>query len=884
MSIEKIPILPGGQLADLVETALGKTQHQEVVNLRQTRIGEWDCVEGYKNVLIGFTNVKAAIEITEDQSGDRFYLIQDDTDLCRVDYNITNSPDFGYENETPSILTLPSGVTIASDAVLRFFYFRGVVRITGASEPLWYGYIKRTLFPNSWSIPAGCLKDFNTASHGLVNINSTIVQETVSPLLEGAGTVQITANATDGYGYELHTVVVGTRYKFFIKGYKVSGQTSTTFRVRMGTTQGGSEYISMTHTIADEWHVFEHEITATGTSLYISLSPVTNGDYAHFDYYLLRRNHQIDIDGWYLYKAALTKPTKDEVLDIELRPHGALINSVGYLHALGAIGLGYDGSQYSLIWEGIDFTIPSGFNLLINNINRICSGGYATVEADIEIDRVLNDLYRITSILLASYYKVGTGAVVDPEPGEYRVQEELDFTEEYEKGWVFAKANCHLVGTNRLNLWQVTDVNQRWWDGLFQVGRRIKLANSFGSYDTIITVYNEDYSNDQNHYIEVLEPDITDIGAADTDIEELGIWIEKVWDYTGSGYKMRTAFELEMVGEGTYPEVTDTPDGTINNTPDYSHHVIIEERAYVASKEEEEEDAIRFSPIMQFDNFPISNLIQTQVGDIDQTRAIEKRGGRLVMLKRNSISQGNFVGGSYYEDIGLHDSGLYSLYGYYLIDDILYYLDREEVYAFYGQRPVALMVSEYQRKIYRERVNENSLIFYDKIHNEIWFVLKGGPPGGSILILIYHPERKEWYTRDTDGVPVCSFMDYDKNMIVAFYDKLVTWNHSEIEYDEDVTWSFKTKLFSDGKHEFLKKVNSVHFLGSCNYDIDVISSDPDSATSRTKTFTPGITAIVDRRVKPLFVFKSLDIELTSETEPDMVAKIRRLEIEVETWK
>jgi len=146
-SFINIPIAPGGMLGDIVEDELGSHQHQRIENLRQVKKGEWELPPGYRNTLTGLTNAKSGIEVDEDESGDRFRLIQDGVNILRIDYDISNSPLFGYENESTVTLGLPSGVTIASTVKLRFFHFRGVIRISGASEPLHYSYIDRTVFP-----------------------------------------------------------------------------------------------------------------------------------------------------------------------------------------------------------------------------------------------------------------------------------------------------------------------------------------------------------------------------------------------------------------------------------------------------------------------------------------------------------------------------------------------------------------------------------------------------------------------------------------------------------------------------------------------------------------------------------------------------------------
>lgn len=147
--MKRIPveIRPGGMISDVVENELGITQHKSVTNLRQLKEGEWETVKGYVNHLTGGTAFKNFIEVTFDQTDERFLLIQEGTTLIRIDY------DSGYDYADAETLTLPTGISILSTQKLRFFEFRGVVRITGAvltadtttQVPLWYGYIDRTI-------------------------------------------------------------------------------------------------------------------------------------------------------------------------------------------------------------------------------------------------------------------------------------------------------------------------------------------------------------------------------------------------------------------------------------------------------------------------------------------------------------------------------------------------------------------------------------------------------------------------------------------------------------------------------------------------------------------------------------------------------------------
>lgn len=151
--MQRVTLLPGGELSDVTASGLGVSRHQLVKNLKQIREGEWEVVKGHVVVYepSGTPSIKAGCEVDDDQSGDRFILYQDGTSLKRVDY----SPSTGYTGASPSTLTLPSGISIGSSTVCKFFVNLGVVRITGPTDgtkgvPLWYGYINRTLFPDAW--------------------------------------------------------------------------------------------------------------------------------------------------------------------------------------------------------------------------------------------------------------------------------------------------------------------------------------------------------------------------------------------------------------------------------------------------------------------------------------------------------------------------------------------------------------------------------------------------------------------------------------------------------------------------------------------------------------------------------------------------------------
>jgi hypothetical protein len=856
---------------------MGTDQHIEVANFKEIKENEWEIVKGLINSTTGLTNIKAAKEVTDDLSGDRFIILQDGTGLKKIDYDATNSPLTGYENETPDPLSLPSGVTIGADDTCRFFVNNGIVRITGGSEPMWYGYIDETFFPNSWSTLD--LDDFNSGVDGWAGSGANVSQETVSPLLEGAGTLEIESAVATGYAYKAFSVTSGKKYSFFIKGIKASGQNSTTTRVLIGTTQGGNEIASIIKDTVDEWIVFEQEFTATSSTIYISITAHAMSDIVHFDYSLLRENHEIIIEDWYLYKAQLPKPTNTEIAGVDVRAHGTSINAGGFLNCIGAVGLGYDKSQYGMLREDQVFTDGGGFNVFTDYVNAICSGSYGVVEFDPKIDGSLTD-YRITSILLAMFYQLGEAGIIDKAVGEYKVYEEIDFTEEYEDGWIFAKANFHNLSANhkRLNLWQVGDDDQRWWDGLFQVGRRIRIANATGTLDTVITNYNEATSNDQNHYIEVLD-DCDALGAYDTDLSQCGVWIERVWDYSGGNYQMRVAAEIEGTNLGTFPAFADIPSGTEENIPDYTHHLVIENTAFILSNEDEEQDIIRFSPSSQYDNFPEGNVIQTPVGDIDRNLALVERDGRFVTLKRKSVAQGQFTSNSYYHDKDGVAHGLYATYGYIIIDDVLYFMDIDDIYMFNGVQVQPFMQNSLMRSLYVANVHTESFFAYKPLDKELWLVLNG-------IIIVYDFERRNFYLRETAITPVRGFTDYDQRLFLYSSTKFTLYDHSQTTFDESMQASFKTRIVDLKSPQHLKHLKKIYIrmISNTNYAID-FTDEKESAPYESDAQTPPTSKFTLNTLKPKYLFREGYLEFQTAGIPsNLTGTIKTIDLVVQRWK
>ena len=136
-------------------------------------------------LITGLSGVKSGIEITDDLSGDRFILYHSGTALNRIDFD--DGDGNGYENETPAGVNLPSGVTISADDNLRYFFYNGVVRITGATHVMRYEYVDRSLMPECTTLvfysPSGSAMNasdatLDTNGHGPDSKSGTEITQT----------------------------------------------------------------------------------------------------------------------------------------------------------------------------------------------------------------------------------------------------------------------------------------------------------------------------------------------------------------------------------------------------------------------------------------------------------------------------------------------------------------------------------------------------------------------------------------------------------------------------------------------------------------------------------------------------------------------------------
>ncbi|MBC8459763.1 MAG: hypothetical protein H8D67_17365 [Deltaproteobacteria bacterium] len=878
----KIPVRPGGMLSDVVKTELGGHQHQEVKNLRQNKSGLWECVPGYIDYFEdgSYNNIKAAVEIFDEYSGDRFILFQHGTGLYRLDYD--DGDGNGYENETPTALSLPSGVTIGGSAVLRFFYFRGVVRITGASVPLWYGYVDRTLFENG---EERIDQDtFEASTESWTGSDATVAQSVVQAFMN-TNSLIITQTNTDGKGKKTFTIVSGEHYRFTLFLYKDTVGGAGSVVVNLGSSDGASDYYTVTVSTKDEWVKVQYEFDATGTSLFVEVNAGSgqNADVCYIDMVeLVREEVSIVIANWILTKCELTNLIDSSAIDV-VTQEDIFATASGHYKLYLQSFIVFDDGQYSLMKK------PTLAGSAV--LGPFKGGNFQHVRLQIKIPgSSLETAFpnkRITAIgICAAIYTVGSGKAIDEDSEPFYKQEIIPINEVVLGDKIqFARNNYYYDGTNNFrlqtNFGASYNSDQVHYDGCFAPGAVVEFRNSFANVTTTVI----GVSNSSTNLTIYFEDDISSLksgGGAGT-LPETTVIIYRKWRYDSSnGYSIFIGIDVENLGANEFYNFVDIPSGTEDINPDYSHHVVIEDRAYVNSGEDEEEDTVRYSSLEMFDCFPNGNLIQTEVGDVDQIKAIVKRGSRLVMLKRNSFSQGNFVGGSYYEDIGIKQQGLFGDLLYIVIDDVLYFGDEQDVFAWNGVQAVPLLNTLKMKEFYKSYVDTNSLILYNKLNNELWFVLKGG---ASDQVMVFDIDRGDWYLRDTDETLLGGFINYVNQMICFSAGKFVQFDHALSTFDESVNWSFTTKVFGFRSPRDYKKLKEIQVVAKSGVNITVVGSDETQALGYSDEIMPSATAMVDKYLVPSYLFRQLELVFAGKAaSATMSLELRELFLLVSRWK
>lgn len=822
--------------------------------------------------------IKAGVEVADQASGDRFILYQDGTSLKRLDYD--SGDGNGYENETPSTLTLPSGVTIGSMAVLKFFVHRGVIRITGASEPLWYGYIGEGLFPAA--IELADTDDFESGTESWTGDGATVAQSAAQAQW-GSNSLLVTQTALDGVGKKQYTLVSGKSYTFRAWARFKGG--SGDMKIDCGSTDEGAEYGSQTISGGSGWQRVEIAFTAAGTALYVQFNPSVgySSDEAYIDFVKLEKTDPVAAAGWVLAKAAVQNNAGEAVYNM-------------VIHILNGTTTREISLEYFWIYEGNAYSLPQPLEKVIS--------GARTINQDTErfcclvaipADTFDND--RIIGMGIISKWAAITGSST---VYTRHVAEMVYFKEDFEDV-VFWHDNLYYANGAPSNegLYVRETGTDIWYlqHGYMMPGNRIKLENENGTVEGEIMIIDEnddsDPDNPGDHFLWFkLDQEITDLvddPMVSGSLPTTKITIQRrvfdgysyTVDSTGISVTGKYLFwvTINAIGSTDYHDLTGIPSGIqaadqADLAPNYSHHCVVNNRAFIRSLVSGEEHLIRYSPEYQHDIFPPTYAIPIKSGITDAVRAVVNRDERVVILNRNYISQIQWGSGlsDYYQDIALDSHGLYSECGYLVIDDTLYFMEADDLYAFSGGKPVPLMTTDQQRRFYKQHVSSSSFIGYNKLDREIWLFLSGA-------IMVYQLDYGTWYERETDISPVCAFRDYENKMFAAAPGKFVTWNHSESTFDEYVGYWVQSRILNAGRPGDWKQAKLVELYAKGDSNILLRVSDPvlvaAGGAKSSQALTPNEDEVGYLTFRPNYLCKNAEVEIESEAPANDLAHVIR---------
>jgi hypothetical protein len=891
----RIPIRPGGMLADKNPNDLGIDQHENVTNFKEVKEGEWDIVKGLINSVSGFTTLKAAAEVTDDLSGDRFIIVQDNTNIKRIDYDGTNSPVTGYENETPTTLNLPSGVTIGAGATCRFFVHNGVVRITGGSEPIWYGYIKKKLLYTGYVEVDKFLFEVAAEVANFTGSNATVAQSAAWSQKQSTYSMLITSTGSGAYAYRQITAKTKGKYRLFCQASKFDGAPNTDdWYIKVGTSPGAGDILETQHqasnSVSMQYCIFEFDVPNDWdnetTTIYISIFPETgtgSGDTLYIDNWLLQESYpQLNIQNWIMEKAALDKFNLTDVAVLNHWPTDEADSTNRNVYC--KVAAVYDGGQYSLM--NIPVVLSSGAN---DPVHKLFDGDdQLGVKINLRLQgaTILDDYlnYRLTGILVIA------GTVLQPLQESdasmvWKVIEALDFqTHPPDIEFTHDKVQYDTANPNRLELRDDAagaSYHSHWEDGYFQVGAYVHISRGGIQWISKITAVNITGAGNSD-YIELedaIHPYLFSVIDPDANFDEDDMWfkISRLYKYSAAD-GIDTNIGAEVEGGTSFWSYTSIPAGTIENTPDYTHHRIIDNIAFALSNEEDAQDIIRYSPVYQPDNLPILNIITTPVGDIDRNLALVERDGRFVTLKRKSVSQGQFTSSTYFHDKEGVSHGLYATEGYIVIDDVLYFMDIDDVYIFNGVEVLPLMQKSLMRSFYVDNVHTGSFFAYKPLDKELWMVLDG-------IIIVYDFERNKFYLRETVITPVKGFTDYNQRLFLFSTKKFALYDHNEATFDESIRAYFKTRLVDLTTPENYKFCHKIQMRIKSNADFALRITDEREGKYSEGTATPDDNYLGLITFKPRYLFKEAYIEYTTSGLSDILyGTIKSCDLVVDRWK
>lgn len=886
--------LPGGMQTDIEETDLAYS-HQEVRNFRLIKKNVWKNVTPYKEILIGYSDVRAAIEVTDDISDNRFILFQDGTNLKRID-----ASGGSYTGQTATTLSLPAGVTIGASDTLEFNYFNGVTRISGGSAPLWYGYVQRTILKDAWE---EIEKDDYTTSYSLTAFKTSedaTAVKTVSSnaVLEGV-LLKVTQTSPQGSVKESFDLEAGATYRVGLCVNRRSAGGGDAL-LRIGSTEDGSDLGSQSKSDLDQWLFFDIEFTAADTTWIEFLPSDSAGSNATawIDYFWLERRADIEIDEWVLDEAEPEKLdiyTPASSFDWRLRSEAPESRHFFY----GRSFCKYDGLQYSL---PISMKKDSADEDFLYQ-TELLKGAMAKLEATLEGTDLRSNFpnKRLTNIGFSGAYEPDDLGE-DYDQNTWYLIEDRDLTEE--KDWpAYAPANWYYNDSYKNRIYfnkdsiHASDDYSVWGDYLIRPGMRL-ILNSYNCNDLEVVVTDVGYTGGPIFYFYYFEinVDLEDAGLLNPEGSGSHYITGQGNDYEfGTDNAVSVKVEPKIVYSSTngytfyfvgnpselvtelYSYI-DMPGNASDVFMNYVQIAIANNRSMAIKKDPdfEEEDNVRYSPLGQYDVLPIANSIPNQTGDTDSNRALVSRDDRVVIMKRKTVSQISYSGTSYNQDIGIGGQGLYASYGYYVDQDILWFMDNDDVYLFTGMRPQKFLQNARIRSYYTENITTNGFILYDHNNQELLMYL------GSNKFLVFQKEYKSFYIRELDFTPINGFLDADNDLIVFGATKFVNMNNNDSSGDEQVQGYIKTKVYNAGRSDRWSKLSDLTLIASGNGSLELTFSNNQGTGSRSDTVE--LTTTRSERIARInYLAQEAYVEIQTDSRNDLDVEINPSLVSMEVF-
>ena len=673
----------------------------------------------------------------------------------------------------------------------------------------------------SWTVPAGVKVRLRLSARRaddvsglngdlLIKVGSTAggseygtIRRGEIALADGAQTntdILIKDWADINYGdiFDTSKIVIGGAYRTVVDAVGFPGITLT---LDASTTVGDGDHVY------PDWRYLELEdFVTTGTTLHVEIIPGEgeSNAIALVDHLQVWVQSPVTLKDWYLEKAHL------DVINLtgtgSASPWGAeLTDPVIRFPRISTV---FDRAQYSLPYGGAE-----GSGLLTN----MKDAGYAVTNG-IGVKLRLGGANLKVAANFPNKRKTGFIYAEGTEPVDStKIEEELtfyskiymDFMED-QTPYKYARSGDHKkfyhYNATPCRLYMTNDPLDETvlGDNYLVAGRKVTFHQitsgvSQGSavvvvtgFDSVKALYYIDFSTPVRRFFGELQ------NVASAYVETV-VEVERITEYNAStGYDFLVVFDTTDQSTEFFA-MTGIPAGTETLNCKGSWVDFIQERAFMVSEEDGEEDQLRYSPPYQPDSFPNTYKTPNKTGDADRNRVVLNIGDRIVLLKENTIAQVQFSGGSFYLDIALAKRGIYPILGFLVLDGVLYFMDKDDVYRFHGGTPEPVISKAGLRSYYRTYVDEDSFIVYDRSRKEIWFVLD------PQHILVWQIEFENWFVRECESTLLGGFTDYDGNLIVFAETKSMTTG-SRTDDDEYIRLYLKGREIGKNNPTKLKKV------------------------------------------------------------------------------